>query len=166
MVRFIQKNNNNNNNKECKECSFNIQSTRELVISHFACKYYIYIYLPILYIYLKATRLLGKGLHTLIKGVSFSSPTNVGFSQSTPFRGPTSSLTLVPFSYRWYVHPPSEPNILISTPPHIYPLWGTASSLAHNPVSGTDTISNGSSPPLADIVFFGLSLSNFPSSRL
>ena len=38
------------------------------------------------------TRLLGKGFHTLIKGVSFSSPTNVGFSQSTPLRGPASLL--------------------------------------------------------------------------
>ena len=43
------------------------------------------------------------------------------------------------------------------------PLWETASSLAHRPVSGSDTICNDPSPPPADIVFFGLSRSGFLS---
>jgi len=37
----------------------------------------------------------------------------------------------------------------------IYPLGGPASSLAHCPVSGSDTICNSSSPLLTDIVRFG-----------
>ena len=43
------------------------------------------------------TCLLGRGFHnTLLKGVSFSSPTDVG-SHNPPLQGPTSSLALVPF---------------------------------------------------------------------
>ena len=42
---------------------------------------------------------------------------------------------------------------LVSTP-----LRGTASPLAHRSVSGSNTICNGPSPPLADIVLFGLPL--------
>ena len=45
---------------------------------------------------------------------------------------------------------------LVSTP-----LQGSASSLAHRTVSGSDTICNSPSPPLADIVLFGLSLKVF-----
>ena len=41
------------------------------------------------------------------------------------------------------------------------PLWGSASSLAHRPVSGFDTICNGPSPRLEDIVLFGLLLKVF-----
>ena len=36
----------------------------------------------------------------------------------------------------------------------IHPSWRSASSLAHHPVSGSDTICNNSSSPLADIVRF------------
>ena len=62
-----------------------------------------------------------RGLHTLIRNVSFPSPTDVG--SHNPLR------------------------------------WGPASSLAHCPVSDSNTICNGSSTPLADIVLFELSLS-------
>ena len=50
---------------------------------------------------------------------------------------------------------------LVSTP-----LRGSVSSLAHRPVSGSDTICNSPSPPLVNIVFFGLSLSGFLSKFL
>ena len=42
-------------------------------------------------------------------------------------------------------------------------LGAPASSLAHRPVSGSHTICNSLSPPLADVVLFGLSLSGYPS---
>ena len=70
--------------------------------------------------------LLGEG-HTLINGVLFFSPTNVGYHNP----------------------PPSGPNkgssVLADTLPYVYPLRGTARRLAHRPVSGSDTISNGQS---------------------
>ena len=43
---------------------------------------------------------------------------------------------------------------------------GPASLLAHRPVSGSDTISNDLSPPLAYIILFGLSLPSLPSRFL
>ena len=36
-----------------------------------------------------------------------------------------------------------------------HPPWGPASSLAHRPVSDSDTICKSQNPPLADIVRFG-----------
>ena len=48
------------------------------------------------------------------------------------------------------IHPPAHR--LVSTP-----LRGSASSLAHRLVFGSDTICNGPSQPLADMVLFGLS---------
>ena len=79
--------------------------------------------------------------------------------------------------------PPSEPSVLTGalsslpsmwdppiqfTPPsrpiiHVHPLRVSASSLAHCPVSGSNTIYNNSSPPLADIVLFRLPISGFSS---
>ena len=46
------------------------------------------------------------------------------------------------------------------------PLRGPTSSLAHRSVSSSNTICNSLSPPLADIVLFGLSVSGFPSKFL
>jgi len=43
----------------------------------------------------------------------------------------------------------------------IHPLGGSASSMAHRPISSWDTIYNSPSPPLADIVLFRLSLKVF-----
>ena len=60
--------------------------------------------------------------------------------------------------------PPLRPSVLVSTPPRVHLPQGSASSLAHCPMSGSDTICNGPSPPLADIILFGLSLSGFSSS--
>ena len=62
--------------------------------------------------------------------------------------------------------PPSGPSVLAGTPSHIHPFWGSASSLAHHPVSSFDTICNSSSPPLANIVLFGLSLKVFKTCLL
>ena len=64
------------------------------------------------------------------------------------------------------IHPPSGPSVLTGTPLRVYPLQGTASSLAHCPVSGSETICNGPSPPLADIVLFGLPLKVFNTRLL
>ena len=80
-----------------------------------------------------------------------------------PLRGPASSLTLVPFSNRCGI-PQSTPfraNVLVGTPPRVHPLQGSASSLAHRPESGSDTICNNSSSPLADIILFRFSLKVF-----
>ena len=46
------------------------------------------------------------------------------------------------------------------------PLRGSASSLGHRSVSGSDTICNSLSPPLADIVFFEFSLKVFKTCLL
>ena len=51
--------------------------------------------------------------------------------------------------------PISRPSVL-GTPPRVYPLRGTTSSLAHRLVSGFDIICNGPSNPLANVVLFGL----------
>ena len=60
------------------------------------------------------------------------------------------------------IYPPSGLSVLTGIPPRVYPLRGTTSSLAHSPVFGSDTICNGSGPPLVYIVLFGLSLTGFP----
>ena len=93
------------------------------------------------------TCLLGRGFHILIKNVSFSSPTDVGFHNP----------------------PHSDPSILVGTPPHVHPLRSSsASSLAHHLVFGSDIIYNSPSPssPLADNVLFGSSFSRFLSRFL
>ena len=54
--------------------------------------------------------------------------------------------------------PPLSPNVLAGTPPRVHPLRGSTSSLAHRPMSSSDTIT-----PFADIVLFEFSLSDFPS---
>ena len=58
--------------------------------------------------------------------------------------------------------PPLGPSVLTGTPPHVYPLRGTASLLTHCPVFGSDTICDDPGPPLADIILLGLSLAGFP----
>ena len=110
------------------------------------------------------------------KGVSFSSPTDVGSHNSPP-----QGFILLP-NVRSHNSPRSGPSVLwhsflspinvgpLTNPPlwsqrpywhttSCLPLRGTTSSLAHCPVSNSDTICNSSSPPLTDIVFFRLSLS-------
>ena len=76
-----------------------------------------------------------KGFHTIIKNVLLSSSTDVGSH-----------------------NPPSfEASVLAGIPLGANPLQGPASS-STLPSIWLDTISNGSSPPLADIVLFGLPL--------
>ena len=79
-------------------------------------------------------------------------------------QGPMSSLTLVPFYNRCGTPqstPPSGPTSLLTHRLLSTLFRGLASSLAQCSVSGSDTVCNGPSPPLADIVLFGLSLSCF-----
>ena len=93
----------------------------------------------------------------------------VGYHNSPPFRAqcPCWHSFLSPIDVGPPPNPPpSRPNVLASTPPRVYPLWGTTSSLAHRLVSASDTICNGSDPLLAVIVLFGLSLSGFTSRFL
>ena len=64
------------------------------------------------------------------------------------------------------IHPPLDPSVLAGTPPCVHPLRGSTSSLAHRPMSGSCTICNSLSPPLADIVLFGLPLKVFKTCLL
>ena len=74
-------------------------------------------------------------------------------------RGPASSLALIPFSNRCGTTtkftPLQGPAYLLAYRLVCTPFRGTASSLAHRPVSGSDIICNRPSPPLADIVLSG-----------
>ena len=111
------------------------------------------------------TRVLGRGFHTLIKGVTFSSPTDVGYHNLPPLGPsvPTGTRSFLQSMWDPYqIHPPSGPAFLLAHRLVSTPLRGTTSSLAHHPVSGSDSICNGPSPPLVDIVLFRLSLSSFP----
>ena len=63
------------------------------------------------------------------------------------------------------IHPPSAPSVLTSTPPHVYPLQGTASSLAHHPVFALISFVTVQAH-YQQIVLFWLSHSNFPSKFL
>ena len=69
---------------------------------------------------------------------------------------------LLPNQCRISQSTPFGTSVLTGTLPNIHPLQGLAPLLAHHLVSGSDTICNSSSPLLADIVFFGLSLSGLP----
>ena len=66
--------------------------------------------------------------------------------------------------------PPSNPSVLAGTLPRVHPPSGLSLlvgiSIRTSPKPGFDTICNGSNPPLADIVFFGLSLLGFLSRFL
>ena len=55
------------------------------------------------------------------------------------------------------IHPLLGPSVLVDTPSHVYPLQG---------LSGFDTICNRSSPPLVDIVLFGVSFKIFKTHLL
>ena len=111
-------------------------------------------------------RLLGEGFHTLINGVLFSSLTNVRHHNPPPFetQRPLWHSFLSPINVGLLPNPPPlGPSVLAGTSSRIYPLWGTTSSLTHNSVSSSDTICNGSNPPLPNIVLFWLYLLGFPS---
>ena len=84
-------------------------------------------------------------------------------------QGLASSLALVPFSNRCgTLDPPPFRGPMSLQAYHLVStsLWGLASSLAHCPVSSSNTICNIPSPPLTDIILFGFSLSGFPSKFL
>ncbi|KAG7013676.1 hypothetical protein SDJN02_23843, partial [Cucurbita argyrosperma subsp. argyrosperma] len=99
-----------------------------------------------------------EGFHTLVNGGLFSFPTNVGHHNPPPS---APSVLAVPSSNRCGTTPkstPFGPSVLTGTPPHTYPIRGTARRLTHSPMSGTDTICNGPDPPLADIVAYLLTV--------
>ena len=102
---------------------------------------------------------------TAPKTTSFWGPASL-LAHPTLLRAPASSLALFPSSNR------CGTALKTKTTPFwgqcsywtlVYPLSGKVRRLTHCLMSGFDTISNGSDPPLADIVFFGLFLSGFPS---
>ena len=113
-------------------------------------------------------RLLGRNFHTLIKGISCP-PNRCGISQSTPsglnvLVGTRSFLQLM-----WDPYQIHSLRGLASLLAHrlVSTLFrGTTSPLTHHMVFDSDTICNGPSSPLADIILFGLSLSGFPSRFL
>ena len=111
------------------------------------------------------TCLLRRGFQTLIKSVSFSSLIDERSHNSPPFRA--QRLCWHSFFSPIDLRPPPNPPPFRAQRPYWHtttclPLWGTASSLAHRLVSGSDTICNGPGSLLADIVLFGLSLLSFP----
>ena len=73
-------------------------------------------------------RLLGRGFHTLIKGVLFSSPTDVGSHNPPPFEAQRSCWHLFPspIDVGPLNPPPFGPSVLVGTPPHVHPLRGSA----------------------------------------
>ena len=102
--------------------------------------------------------MLGKGLYTLIKNVSFSSPTNIRSHNPPHFGAHVLAGTRSLFQFMWEpsIPTPFGVQLLADTLP-VTPLRGSASSLAHRPVSDSDTICNSLSTPLADIVLFDIS---------
>ena len=107
--------------------------------------------------------LLGEGFHTLIphpyKWYFVLLPSQCGTLQSTPPSGPsvlTGTLSFLQSMWDCHQIHPFGAQRLTSTPPRVYPLQKTTRRLAHRLVSGSDTICNGSDPPLANIVLFGL----------
>ena len=94
-----------------------------------------------------------RGCHALINGISFSFSTDVG-SHSPPSWKP---------NFLARARSSSGSSILTNTSPHIYSLQCSTTSLAHLPVSDSNTICNSLSPPLVDVVLFRLSLLSFPS---
>ena len=101
-------------------------------------------------------------LRTFIKNVSFFFPTDVGSQSSLPFEAQHSHLHSFPSPIDVG---PSTPSRDQPSGWHIAwcpPLWGSATSLTHRLVSNPETIYNGSSPPLANIILFGPFFPNFP----
>ena len=105
------------------------------------------------------TCLLGKGFHTFINDVLFSSPTNVGHHNPPPFGAQRP---------RWHsflpsidVGPPSNPPFFGAQCPYLHtasclpPFGGKRESWHIVPFLDSNTICNNPSPPLTDIVLFG-----------
>ena len=99
---------------------------------------------------------------------SFSSSIDVGSHNSPPSRPSVLAVTrsLLQLMRDPPIHPPLDPASLLVHHLVSTPFLGSASSLAHRLVSGSDTICNGPSPPLANVVLFGVFLSSFLSMIL
>ena len=83
--------------------------------------------------------------------LSFSSPTDVGSHNPPPLEPNVLASTRSLLQSMWDspIHPPSGPNVLAGTPLCVHSFPGSASLLAHLPISGSDTICNNPSSPLA-----------------
>ena len=66
--------------------------------------------------------MLGRGFHTLIKNVSFFSPTDME-SHNPPPSGPD-TCSLLRSMWNPPIHSPSGLSVLADTLPRVYPLWG------------------------------------------
>ena len=95
------------------------------------------------------TRLQGRGFHTLIKNVSFSSPNDVRSHNPTSSGPRVLADTHSPLQSMWdlTIHPLSGPSVLAGTPPSV---WHC----------------NSSSPLLVNFFLFGLSLKVFKTRLL
>ena len=101
--------------------------------------------------------MIGKSLPTLIKGVSGSHNPPAFEAQRSRWHSFLSPIDVGPPPNP----PPSGPSVFMSTPSvnnlmSTYPIWETASSLAHCPVSDSYIICKSPSSPLANIVLFSL----------
>ena len=108
------------------------------------------------------TYLLVRGFHILISNASFPSPIDVRSHNSPPWEPsvlagiPARCLAMIPFvttqlSFPLWASPQDFKTRLLwrgSSP--------TPTSVSHRPMTGSDTICNSPSPPLAGIVHFGL----------
>ena len=122
------------------------------------------------------TRLLERSFHIPIKIVSFSSTTDVGSHNPPPFGASVLACTLSrvyprevstslqknvsfssPTDVRSHNPPPLGPAFLLAHRLLSTPLRGKTFSLTHRPMSGSDTICNGPSPPLQILSFLGFS---------
>ena len=124
------------------------------------------------------TCMLGRGFHTLIRNVSFPSPTDVGSHNPPPLGASVFAGTSPIFGFSLSGFPSRFKTCLLERGFHALvrnvlfrshvgshnpPPWGPTSSLAHHLVSDSNTNCNSPNPRLADIVLFGFSLSSFPS---
>ena len=85
------------------------------------------------------TCLLGRGFHTLVKSVSFSSPTDVRSYNSLPFKAKRTR-SLLQSMWDPSINPPLGPKSLLAHRLMSTPLRGSTSSMAHCVHSGPNSI--------------------------
>ena len=115
------------------------------------------------------TCLLKRSFHTLIKKKKIRSPPQLMWDLTIQLPSEPSDLTdirsLLLSIWDPAIHVSLEPNVLAGTP-HVHSLRDSAFSLTHRLVSISDTICNGISPLIVDIILFGLSLKDFKTCLL
>lgn len=107
-------------------------------------------------------------LSALARRPSFTSRYDYGISRFTLFKVSVVAGThsLSPINVGPLKPLPFRASVVTGTPPHVHLLRDSVYSLTHWPVSGSDTICDGPSPTLADIVLLRLSPSSFSSKIL